>query len=166
MTDPLGRPVPLQSLATEDAGQWKWNKPPQYADFKEFVEAFEERVEGDETIRDDMLDMLIVGATIEDIVNTVALAAFTEGKVTPDAAELAKPAIATFLIELAMDNEVPFKVFSSLPSDKDLDKTVDKITLMKQTNPEGFKAGMEDFNQQAMQEQETKNKNAFIDMES
>ena len=65
-----------------------------------------------------------------------------------------------------MDNKVPFTVFSSLPSDNDLDKTIDKITLMKQTNPEGYKAGMEDFNQQAMQEQETKSRNAFIDMES
>ena len=36
MPDPFARPLPMQSLATEE-DNWAWNKPPEYADYEEFV---------------------------------------------------------------------------------------------------------------------------------
>ena len=38
--DPFRRPIPLQSLADE-TGQWGWNRPPEYADVDDFVDAVE-----------------------------------------------------------------------------------------------------------------------------
>ena len=167
-SDPFARPLPMQSLATEQEGQWKWNKPPQYADFRDFVEAFEKKVEDSKILQEDFLDMFLIGATIEDVVNTISLTAFTEGKVTPDAAELSKAAIAVFLIDLAMKNKVPVTIFSETPAQNNLKKTSDKIKLMKSTNPEGFAAGMEDFNREQMQSQssEAVGTNSFMDMET
>lgn len=75
MADPFARPLPMQSLATEE-DNWMWNKPPQHADYKDFVEAIEEKLTSDKQAREEVLDMLFIGATIEDTVNTIATLAF------------------------------------------------------------------------------------------
>ena len=104
--DPFRRPIPLQSL-TDETGQWMWNRPPEYADVDDFVDAIEKKLTTDETARDDILDMLLIGATVEDVVNTLALAAFSQGKITPDAAEIAKVPIAAMILQMAIDKEIP-----------------------------------------------------------
>lgn len=159
--DPFRRPIPLQSL-TDETGQWMWNRPPEYADVDDFVDAIEKKLTTDETARDDILDMLLIGATVEDVVNTLALAAFSQGKITPDAAEIAKVPIAAMILQMAIDKEIPVKIFSDFPEDKEYEKDVDKLSLMSQVNPEGFKALEEGLNQEVdIQEEEQ----SFMDME-
>ena len=36
--DPFRRPIPLQSL-TDETGKWSWNRPQQYADFDDLIDA-------------------------------------------------------------------------------------------------------------------------------
>ena len=158
--DPFRRPTPLQSL-TDETGQWGWNKPPEYADVDDFVDAIEEKLTTNETARDDILDMLLIGATVEDVVNTLALAAFSQGKITPDAAEIAKVPLAAMILQMAIDKEVPVKIFSDFPEDREYEKDVDKLSLLSQINPEGFKAIEEGLNQEVDIEEEQ----SFIDME-
>ena len=159
--DPFRRPTPLQSL-TDETGQWGWNKPPEYADVDDFVDAIEEKLTTNETARDDILDMLLIGATVEDVVNTLALAAFSQGKITPDAAEIAKVPLAAMILQMAIDKEIPVKIFSDFPEDKEYEKDVEKLSLMSQVNPEGFKALEEGLNQEVdIQEEEQ----SFMDME-
>tara|TARA_R100000742_G_C4258444_1_gene76319 strand:- start:162 stop:656 length:495 start_codon:yes stop_codon:yes gene_type:complete len=159
--DPFRRPIPLQSL-TDETGQWMWNRPPEYADVDDFVDAIEEKLTTNETARDDILDMLMIGATVEDVVNTLALAAFSQGKITPDAAEIAKVPLAAMILQMAIDKEIPVKIFSDFPEDREYEKDVDKLSLMSQVNPEGFKALEEGLNQEVdIQEEEQ----SFMDME-
>ena len=159
--DPFRRPIPLQSL-TDETGQWMWNRPPEYADVDDFVDAIEKKLTTDETARDDILDMLLIGATVEDVVNTLALAAFSQGKITPDAAEIAKVPIAAMILQMAIDKEIPVKIFSDFPEDREYEKDVEKLSLMSQVNPEGFKAVEEGLNQEVdIQEEEQ----SFMNME-
>ena len=44
--DPFRRPIPLQSL-TDETGQWMWNRPPEYADVDDFVDAIEKKLTTD-----------------------------------------------------------------------------------------------------------------------
>ena len=160
--DPFRRPLPLQSL-TDETGQWGWNRPPEYADVDDFVDAIEKKLTTDKTARDDILDMLMIGATIEDVVNTLVLAAFTQGKITPDAAEIAKVPIAAMLLQMAIDAEITVKIFSDFPEDREYEKDVDKLSLLMQTNPEAFNAIEEGLKQQKIEDQNTEE--SFMEME-
>tara|TARA_Y100000004_G_scaffold87032_1_gene97540 strand:+ start:4318 stop:4827 length:510 start_codon:yes stop_codon:yes gene_type:complete len=136
--DPFNRPVPLQSLANESEGQWMWNRPPEYPDPMDFVLALEEKLNNNEVAKDKILDMLLIGATIEDVVNTTALAAFSQGKLNPDAAEIAKLPLATMIMDMAEEAGIEFKIFSSTPQDKEFSDDIDKLNLIRETNPEMF----------------------------
>ena len=160
--DPFRRPIPLQSL-TDETGQWAWNKPPQYADVDDFIDAIENKFQTDERAKDDILDMFLIGATIEDVVNTLALAAFTEGKVTPDAAEISKPPIAAMLLQMAMDAGVEVEVFSENPRNTEYEKDVDKLSLLMQTNPKVFEAMEQGIEQQ--KEEDINKEQSFMEME-
>ena len=89
-SDPFSRPIPMQSL-TSETGQWGWNRPPQFAKVEDFVDSVEKKL-SNKRAKEDILDMFIIGATVEDVVNTLSISAVTQGKITPDAAELSKQA--------------------------------------------------------------------------
>jgi|TARA_R110001583_G_scaffold158861_1_gene310695 hypothetical protein len=170
MPDPFARPLPMQSLATEE-DNWMWNKPPQYADYEEFVASLKEKLESDKKAREDIMDMLFIGATIEDVVNTISTVAFSEGKVTPDAAELAKLPIALMLMDIANEEGVTVKIFSQTPNDFEAEEINNKLQLMQQFNPEGFEAAQKGINQQASLERDDeisnkKSKESFLKMEN
>tara|TARA_R110000765_G_scaffold203098_1_gene308286 strand:+ start:326 stop:847 length:522 start_codon:yes stop_codon:yes gene_type:complete len=137
MPDPFARPLPMQSLATEE-DNWAWNKPPEYADYQDFVESLKDKLTSDEVAKEEILDMLFIGATLEDVVNTIATLAFSEGKITPDAAELAKFPLAVFILDLAMKEDVAVKIFSQTPQDTEAQDMNNKLMLMNDLNPEGF----------------------------
>ena len=129
----------------------------------DFIDAIENKLTRDEIAKDDILDMFLLGATIEDVVNTIALSAFSQGKVTPDAAEIAKVPLAAMFIKLCMDADIPVELFSDKPENREYEKDVDKLALMMQTNPEAFKKIDEGIKQQQMEEQNSEE--SFIDME-
>ena len=167
MTDPFARPLPMQSLATEE-DNWMWNKPPQYADYKDFVEAIEDKLTSDNQVSEEVLDMLFIGATIEDTVNTIATLAFSEGKVTPDGAELAKLPLAAMLMDMAQEEGITVTVFSKMPQDTEAQETHNKLKLMQQVNPEGFEAAQSGLKEQIAQEAADGegNKKSFLKMEN
>lgn len=160
--DPFRRPTPLQSL-TDDTGQWAWNRPPEYADVDDFIDAIENKLTNDEIAKNDILDMFLIGATIEDVVNTIALSAFSQGKVTPDAAEIAKVPLAAMFLQMAIEADIPVQMFSDVPENREYEKDVEKLSLMMQTNPKAFNKIDEGIKQQKMEEQNTEE--SFIDME-
>jgi len=167
MPDPFARPIPMQSLATEE-DNWAWNKPPEYADYQDFVESVKNKLTGDRKAREEVLDMLFIGATIEDVVNTLALLAFSEGKVTPDAAELAKLPLAALIAEMAEEENIPFKVFSQTPQDTDAEETHNKLVLMNQVNPKLFEEINSGLKKQAIQDKAEgeESKKSFLKMEN
>ena len=112
--------------------------------------------------------MLFIGATIEDVVNTLALLAFSEGKVTPDAAELAKLPLAALIAEMAEEENIPFKVFSKTPQDTDAEETHNKLVLMNQVNPKLFEEINSGLKEQAIQDKAEgeESKKSFLKMEN
>tara|TARA_R110002020_G_scaffold41645_3_gene122647 strand:- start:211 stop:714 length:504 start_codon:yes stop_codon:yes gene_type:complete len=160
--DPFNRPVALQSLANESEGQWAWDRPAQYADPMDFILAFEEKLKSNEFAKDKILDMLLIGATIEDVVNTTALAAFSQGKLNPDAAEIAKLPLATMIMDMAKEAGIEFKIFSSTPQDKEFSDDIDKLNLLREVNPEMFSKLT---NQKAIEDEE-ESISSFMKMEN
>ena len=162
--DPFRQPVPLQSL-TEDSGQWPWNRPPNYVDPIDFVEEVEKKLKNNKIAREDILDMLIIGATVEDVVNTIAIAAFSQGKINPDCAELAKIPLATVILDIAEEADIPVTVFSSSPKDEELEKDINKINLLRETNPEMLSAVEQGVKQEVQQQEVEEQNESFIKME-
>tara|TARA_R110000772_G_scaffold126652_1_gene233733 strand:+ start:1655 stop:2188 length:534 start_codon:yes stop_codon:yes gene_type:complete len=170
MPDPFARPLPMQSLATEE-DNWAWNKPPEYADYEEFVASLKEKLEGNKKAKEDIMDMLFIGATIEDVVDTICTVAFSEGKVTPDGAELAKLPIALMLMDTAKEEGITVKIFSQTPNDFEAEEINDKLQLMQQFNPEGFDAAQKGIDEQVSFEKDDEisnkeNKESFLKMEN
>jgi len=162
-TEPLALPIPLSSLTT-DQGQRAWNRPPDYPDPTNFVEEIEKKLDSNPEALEDILDMLIIGATIEDVVNTIAITAFTQGKLTADGAEIAKIPLAALILDYAIKNNVEAKVFSSLPSDQAEEKALDKLDLMQQFNPRLYEGMKEEINMQEKQLEED-DAASFMNME-
>ena len=162
-TEPLALPVPLSSLAT-DQGQWPWNRPPEYPDPTNFVEEIEKKLELKPEVLEDILDMLLVGATVEDVVNTIAITAFMKGKLSPDGAEIAKIPLSALILDYAIKNNVDAKVFSSLPSDQAEEKALDKLDLIKEFNPRLYEGIQEEINMQEQQLEEGESP-SFMKME-
>ena len=162
--DPFRQPIPLQSLADE-SGQWAWNKPPEYTDPIDFVEVVEEKLLSNKIAREDILDMMVIGATVEDVVNTIAIAAFSQGKISPDVAELAKVPLAAVILDIAEEANVPVTIFSSSPKDQELEKDINKINLLRETNPEMLSAIEQGVNQEVQQREVEEQDKSFIKME-
>ena len=163
-TDPFRRPIPLQSL-TDETGQWAWNEPPEYANVDDFIDELDNRFKSEEEARIDILDLFTVGVTVEQVVNTIAITGFSKGKITPDAAALAKGPLAVILLDRALDNEVAFQIFNSMPEDKQFEKNVNKLELMSELNPDGFEALKKGLDDQVAEENQEEKNNSFIKME-
>jgi len=162
-SDPFSRPIPMQSL-TSETGQWGWNRPPQFAKVEDFVDSVEKKL-SNKRAKEDILDMFIIGATVEDVVNTLAISAVTQGKITPDAAELSKLPIAALLVDMAVKEDVPVKVFSETDNDRDNQRTHDKLKLLYQTKPELFEVAQKELSKRAAMQEAEEKEEGFMKME-
>jgi len=109
--------------------------------------------------------MMVIGATVEDVVNTIAIAAFSQGKISPDVAELAKVPLAAVILDIAEEANVPVTIFSSSPKDQELEKDINKINLLRETNPEMLSAIEQGVNQEVQQREVEEQDKSFIKME-
>jgi len=109
--DPFNRPPPGWSL-TQPKGKWAWESPPQHTDVDETVDMIIDKLE-DPKVSDRYVKLMIAGVSVEEIVDSIALAGFTEGQFNPDVAELVKAPLAIYLMKLADDYDIPFKLFGN-----------------------------------------------------
>jgi len=164
--DPFNFPVPGHSL-TDSPEQWAWDKPPRVTDPEEAIQTVIEKVEKPQT-KEHFLRLMAGGVTVEEIVNTIGLAGFTEGEWSPDVAELIKPALAVYFIGVAIKNKVPVIAFnnSELKEENNMVSKTDTFKLMKEKNPQEFKkikAAM--LVEQPVEQEPTMQEEGFIDME-
>lgn len=138
--DSFNFPIPGHSL-TDEPGKWPWDKTPDISDPDSAVEFVTERIENNKSTKENMIRLLASGVSVETLINTVALGGFQNGTFNPDVAELIKPPLAVYFIDLAIRNSVPVKVFEGTPTEldeKDVISHEDAFTIMREKNPREY----------------------------
>lgn len=166
--DSFDMPVPGHSM-TDEPKKWPWDKPPEFTDPDEAVEFVADKIQKPE-VKENFLRLMVSGISIEQIVNTIALGGFSDGKWSPDIAEVIKPPISVILIDIAVKNKIPVRVFEGNPNELDESRKMspkNTLAVMKERNPEEFKKVMQSAqymkDKPSMEEQSQEQ--GFIDME-
>ena len=85
---------------------------------------------------------MLSGIPIEQIVNTITFGGFTEGYWTADVSELLKLPVLSYLIDMAMQEDLPVKVFSDASVKRYTDEggmdAQTLLQLMRENNPKAF----------------------------
>lgn len=131
---------------TQPKGQWAWENPPQFTDPNEVIDAIIEKFD-DENTKNNLLKLMLAGVSVEEIINITVMNGFTEGKFTPDVAELIKPALAVKLLTMAQDKDVPVRMFVDEPELTEIEDE-QLFRVMQERNPEMFKQLHERVNQE------------------
>jgi len=142
--DPFDQPIPGQGM-TAPQGSRLWEQTPQEA-----AASIIDSIENTETAKDNMLNMIAAGSPIETIINTMAFAGFTEGKWSPDTAELIKVPLAVYLIGLAVDNGIDATIFNVAPEDRETMNESDLYKMMASHRPEQFSEMERNLEEQSM----------------
>lgn len=151
---------------TQDNSRWPWGKPPRDVDPEV---ALERAIAGlkKPKVRGELMKLLMVGVSVEVLVEGFLLQGFQEGKFTPDVAVLIKPALGLFIADMAEDEDVPYRLFEN---DDAMDEgEMDDETffrMMKENNPRMFEFVNEKVNAQiraGLAPREPQEKN-FLDM--
>ncbi len=135
--DPFAAAPPGHSL-TEDNSKWPWGRPPKYADPDE---AFERSVESitNEKNKQELFKLLMVGVSVEVLVEGMLFQGFRDGYYTPDVGLLLKGPLAIIISDMAEEENVPYRLFENddtLTEDQMDDETF--FRMMKQNNPQMF----------------------------
>lgn len=135
--DPFNRAPPGWTL-TQPKGKWNWEKPPMHVNPSDAVDSIIDKLEEPE-VEESMVKLMFSGISIQEIVNTIAIAGFSEGRFTPDVAEIIKAPIASYLLGVASDFDLPVKMFNSIdglhPEDEGLNDEV-MLDIMEERNPD------------------------------
>tara|TARA_Y100000310_G_scaffold14564_1_gene14738 strand:+ start:301 stop:870 length:570 start_codon:yes stop_codon:yes gene_type:complete len=142
--DPFDRPVPGQGM-TAAPNSRVWEQPPQFAEPKEAISYVINKIDSREGAKDEMLNLMASGASVESIVNTISLSGFTEGKWSPDVAELIKMPITGYLVGLAMDNGIDATMYNVPPSEKDTTNVSDLNQVTANMRPEQYDKMLNDM---------------------
>ena len=125
-------------------GKWAWEQPPKITDPDQAVDAGMDKFE-EEPNKTNVLKLMVAGVSIEEMVNITVFNAFSEGTFTPDVAEIIKPALVVGLVQLASEENVPFRMFSDPEENQEMDDT-EVFRIMKERNPQVFRGIKEDLN--------------------
>jgi hypothetical protein len=148
--DPFDAPVPGEGMTAPKESR-VWEKPAQFSKPKDAIDFVVGKIDSDESTKDEMLNLMTTGVPIESITNTITFTGFTEGKWTPDVAELIKLPIASYLIGLAVNNNIDATVFNKSPEERDESPVEDYNRMMAATRPEEFESML---NNTRMEEEE------------
>ena len=166
--DSFDMPVPGHSM-TDEPKKWPWDKPPEFTDPDEAVEFIADKIQKPE-VKENFLRLMVSGISIEQIVNTIALGGFSDGRWSPDIAEIIKTPVSVILIDIAVKNKIPVRVFEGNPNELDESRKMspkNTLAVMKERNPEEFKKVMQSAqyikDKPSMEEQPQEQ--GFIDME-
>lgn len=136
--DPFARPIPGESL-TKPPGSTPWERPPRFTTPDEVLGMITDKLEDEERMTA-LMETLMAGAPIETIVNTISLEGVTRGEFTPDVAELIKAPLSLFLLDEAMEREIPVQFFNEDVENRGKDKQLERLKMMKNMRPEMFEA--------------------------
>ena len=97
-----------------------------------------------------MLNIMAAGSPIETIVNTMSFVGFTEGKWTPDTAELIKIPLAVYLVGLAVENNIDATMYNVAKEDQETMNESDLYKMMASNKPQEFNDLKKNLEEQSM----------------
>tara|TARA_Y100000593_G_C4322090_1_gene344352 strand:- start:9151 stop:9714 length:564 start_codon:yes stop_codon:yes gene_type:complete len=171
--DPFGAAIPGESL-TRQMGQLPYETPPDISDPQQaYIKVLDSILRPQS--KTSILYILDAGISCETVVSSIVLKMFTEGMITPDVAEIIKPALVLKLTEVAVDagiNDV--NVVNEFPNE---DVTAsDSLEMMKAVSPQKYEARLQSISEPEIMSEELMNEDvqfneqmpsegSFLDME-
>ena len=95
-------PIPGQSL-TGAPGAMAYEQPPQFTDPEDAYDYVVAKLDSDDDVLMQTISIIDAGIPLESIAKLIAFSGFTEGRWSPDVAELIQPAIRILLLSIADD---------------------------------------------------------------
>ena len=144
--DPFATAPPGYGL-TSDNQQWPWGSPPQIVDPQEALQSAITKLNRKKNKRE-LMKLLIVGASVEVLVEGYIFQAFSQGEFTPDVGLLIKGPLAMVIAGMAEDEGIPYRFFENdneLEKDEMDDETF--FRMMRQNNPRMFEYVRETLNE-------------------
>ena len=135
--DDFAAAPPGHSL-TEDNSKWAWGRPPQMVDPEQVLQDAIDSLK-DEKTQLEMVKLLMVGASVEMLVEGYLFQGFQDGKFTPDVGLLIKAPLSFYIASIAEEGNIPYRFFEN--SDALEQGTMDDETflqMMKLNNPKMF----------------------------
>ena len=131
--DSLGAPIPGQSL-TSTPGQLPYERPPITTNPEDALEALVEYIRKPTSIKT-IVHLMNAGVSAETIASSFVLGGVSEGIYDVDLAEIIKPPLVMYIVEVAYDNGVKEgNVINDLPEQGMSEE--DGLELAKNTSPE------------------------------
>ena len=143
--DPFAIAPPGHSL-TEDNSKWAWGQPPKDVDPDVVMDKAIESLKQPK-IKEEMMKLLIVGASVEVLVEGYIMQGFQEGRFTPDIGLLIKGPLSLYIANMAEEAGIPYRLFENadaLEEGKMNDETF--FRMMQDNNPEMFNYVRETIN--------------------
>ena len=175
LLDQLDAPIPGQSF-TDEPGKWAWERPARFSYVDECFNYVVNQIEGSQQGQEAFTKLMLSGIPLEQIVNTITFGGFTEGYWTVDVAELLKLPVLAYLIDMAMKDDLPVKVFSDASvkrytAEGGMDSQT-LLQLMRENNPKAFDNVMEgieslesDLRQEQLDFSQGEEEVSFMEME-
>jgi len=133
-------PIPGQSL-TKTPGQYPWDKPARLNSTEEALEYYMDKFD-DDANGAQLLSLLEAGIPVATLVDSLLLAGFAEGLYTPDVAVVLGEDLGMFMMYLAEQAGVEYKVTDEDGVDE-VEQALEKITSFKDKKMEFDKYNME-----------------------
>jgi hypothetical protein len=111
--DPLGAPIPGQSL-TDEPGRATIEQPPQDNDPEVVIDDIKKFV-SQPKVSEELIGQMASGFPVETLVNMFVKGGVAQGKFSVDVAEIIKPALAVMFMVMALDEGVSVIPFSDEP---------------------------------------------------
>jgi len=131
---------------TQDNSRWAWGRPPQDVDPDKVVGKLLDQLERPRQ-RGELIKLLVVGVSVESIVEGMIIQGFQEGRFTPDVGLIIKAPLAFYIAEMAEDEGIPYRLFEN--SDEMERGEMDDRTffsMMRSNNPRMFTYVKESMN--------------------
>lgn len=144
--DPMAAAPPGHSL-TLDNSRWPWGQPPRHVDpeivLDEAVAALEKPRQ-----KTELMKLLLVGVSVETLVEGYIIQGFQEGRFNPDVGLLIKGPLAITIAGMAEEESIPYRFFEN-DDELDSEEMDDKafFSLMKENNPQMFAVIKEKMNE-------------------
>ena len=156
--------APAGHSLTEDNSKWAWGQPPQMVDPDQAMDSLVDSLM-DPSKKQEMFKLLMVGISVEVIVEGLLFQAFRDGKFTPDVGLLLKGPLAIVISDMAEEENIPYRLFQN-------DDTLDEgemddrtfVQMMKDNNPQMFEYIRENLNA-AIREGNAPKEPSFMNMD-
>ena len=143
--DPFSMAPPGYGL-TSDNERWPWGKPQEQVNPEEVLRRAVESLKVPH-VREEMLKLLLIGASVEALVEGYVFQAFQEGGFSPDVGLLIKGPLGIFIANMAEEANIPYRLFEN-DNELDKDEMDDEtfVRMMKDNNPQMFEYVRENLN--------------------